>query len=65
MYRLYEIGMFSLIQFLTRDITKRLGVKEMDGLDGIKRHPFFKSINWVELEAKNSQPPFVPDVLNF
>ncbi|KAJ3212715.1 hypothetical protein HK099_007672 [Clydaea vesicula] len=47
--------------YLTRDITKRLGVKEMGGYEGIKAHPFFKKINWVELEAKKATPPFVPD----
>ena len=48
--------------FLTRDITKRLGVKEMGGYETIKKHPFFKSINWDDLEQKKIKPPFVPEV---
>jgi serine/threonine kinase 32 len=47
--------------FLTRDITKRLGVKEVGGYDSIKKHPFFADIDWKMLEAKELPPPFVPD----
>ncbi len=29
-------------------------------MDEIKSHAFFSSINWVKLEAKEVEPPFVP-----
>lgn len=47
--------------YLTRDITQRLGVKEQGGYDGIKKHPFFRDIDWENLELKKLNPPFVPD----
>jgi hypothetical protein len=28
----------------------------------IQQHPWFISIDWQALEAKEAQPPFVPDV---
>lgn len=28
----------------------------------IRQHPWFTSMDWEALEAKESQPPFVPDV---
>ena len=31
-----------------------------DGIDGIKTHPFFASINWEALENKEVKAPFVP-----
>ncbi|KXS19955.1 kinase-like protein [Gonapodya prolifera JEL478] len=47
--------------FLTRDIMKRLGCKEAGGLDAIKRHPFFSSIDWDKVLKKEINPAFVPD----
>jgi len=44
---------------LNRDPTKRLGV---NGGEEIRRHPFFKSIDWNKLLAKKIQPPFKPSV---
>jgi len=46
--------------FLERDITKRLGCGP-DGLEDIKKHPFFSDIDWEKLIRKEVQPPFVPD----
>ena len=35
----------------------RLGV---NGADEVKRHPFFKGINWNNMKSHN--PPFIPNV---
>jgi hypothetical protein len=35
----------------------RLG---LNGADEVKRHPFFKGINWNTM--KNHDPPFIPNV---
>ena len=56
-----------LMQFLERDPARRLGCKPIgDGMamEEIKRHPWFSTIDWVKLEAKELEPPFVPDVLD-
>ncbi|KAF8574539.1 kinase-like protein [Ramaria rubella] len=44
---------------LNKDPSKRLGV---NGGEEIMMHPFFKSIDWNKLLAKNIQPPFKPSV---
>jgi len=44
-------------KLLTRDITKRLSEPEK-----IKSHPWFKSIDFEKLNAKEIPPPFVPKV---
>jgi serine/threonine protein kinase len=46
---------------LTRDVEKRLG-SGADGSNDVKRHPFFKDIDWVKLERKELDPPFKPKV---
>jgi serine/threonine protein kinase len=46
-----------LIKKLIVDVDKRLGYH---GADEIKRHPFFKRINWEKLHDIN--PPFIPKV---
>lgn len=45
---------------LTKDPKERLGCKGESALE-VKRHPFFKSIDFKRLEAGILQPPFVPD----
>ena len=47
-----------LTAMLERDPKKRLGAR---GIDEIKDHPFFKSINWEKLYDKELKPPFVPN----
>ncbi len=47
---------------MTRDITQRLGVREREGYAGIKKHAFWKHLDWDKLETKQLTPPFVPDV---
>jgi serine/threonine kinase 32 len=50
-------------QLLDRNTTTRLGCRPNgQGMTDIRRHPWFKSIDWDSLEAKEIQPPFVPDV---
>lgn len=43
---------------LTRDVEKRLGASSAD----VKKHPFFKDIDWDKLEKKEVDPPFKPKV---
>ncbi|CEP03536.1 hypothetical protein PBRA_009421 [Plasmodiophora brassicae] len=48
----------SLLQgLLQKDPTQRLGVR---GIDEIKQHPWFDSVDWGLLEAGYLSPPFVP-----
>ncbi|KAI9140889.1 hypothetical protein BKA69DRAFT_1038888 [Paraphysoderma sedebokerense] len=57
-------------RLLTRDPSKRLGGGKADSED-VKRHPFFKDVNWQDMYDKKIAPPFVPrishakDVSNF
>lgn len=44
---------------LEKEPEKRLGT---NGIDEIKNHPFFKSLNWKNLELKKVNPPFTPNV---
>ena len=46
---------------LTRDPLKRLG-SGPTGAEEIKRHPFFKSINWAKLERREIVSSFKPSV---
>lgn len=48
-------------QLLTKDVKQRLGCQG-EGAAEVKRHPFFKSMNFKRLEAGMLDPPFVPDV---
>ncbi|KAI8093540.1 putative camp-dependent protein kinase [Halteromyces radiatus] len=45
---------------LTRDVSQRLGVGDQ-GFQDLKSHPWFKTIQWQRLEAKQVEPPFIPD----
>jgi len=44
---------------LTRDPLQRLGCGQA-GIEAIKSHPFFASINWKECEERKYKPEFVP-----
>ena len=45
--------------FLNRDPKKRLGA---NGINKIMSHPFFKDINWIDVENKKLSPPYIPKV---
>ncbi|XP_062831712.1 G protein-coupled receptor kinase 5 isoform X2 [Anolis carolinensis] len=45
---------------LTKDVKQRLGCHE-EGAVEVKKHPFFKNMNFKRLEAGMLDPPFVPD----
>ena len=47
---------------LTKEIEKRLGFG-LDGGKSVKSHPFFKDINWEQLEARAIEPPNKPKVI--
>jgi len=55
-------GLFALRGFLERDPSRRLGCKPNgEGLEDIKQHGWFRTIDWERLGAKELEPPFVPD----
>jgi len=55
-------GMAALKGFLERDPARRLGCKPTgEGLEDIKRHPWFRTIDWDRLESKQLESPFKPD----
>ncbi|RIB01544.1 kinase-like domain-containing protein [Gigaspora rosea] len=49
-----------LKRFCERDVNKRLGCGP-NGLEDIKRHPWFKDIEWDKLDTKQAKAPFIPD----
>jgi serine/threonine kinase 32 len=50
------------LQFIDRDPTTRLGCRPNgQGIEDIRRHPWFSCIEWDTIEKKESQPPFIPD----
>ncbi|RXN25790.1 MCM domain-containing 2 [Labeo rohita] len=52
---------WSILQaLLEKDHTRRLGSR--DDFNEVKRHEFFSSINWYDLEQKKLPPPFNPSV---
>ncbi|XP_051996585.1 serine/threonine-protein kinase N2-like isoform X1 [Xyrauchen texanus] len=57
-------------RLLRRNPERRLGAGERDA-EEVKRHPFFRNMDWAALLAKKIQPPFMPtikdreDVSNF
>jgi len=52
----------SLIRgLLSSDPEKRLGCTA-GGIDEIKKHPFFKDIDWTAVHDRKLQPPFQPDL---
>ncbi|KAJ9594148.1 hypothetical protein L9F63_014404, partial [Diploptera punctata] len=56
-----ESAMDILTKLLQKDRHKRLG-SGYRGFDEVKRHDFYKLINWEDLIAKRIPPPFNPNV---
>lgn len=52
-----------LLELLSVEPKKRLGYGP-DGLKNIKKHPYFKEIDWEKLEKREILPPFVPKIKN-
>lgn len=46
---------------LTRDVDKRLG-SGPNGSENVKKHPFFRSLDWDKLDRKEIDPPYKPAV---
>lgn len=51
------------MQLLTRDPARRLGAGPDDALE-IKRHPFFRSVDWDAMLQKRIPPPFFPQIVS-
>uniref|UniRef100_A0A1A9WHS5 non-specific serine/threonine protein kinase n=1 Tax=Glossina brevipalpis TaxID=37001 RepID=A0A1A9WHS5_9MUSC len=49
-----------IIKMLEKDPKKRLGCNKKYASDDIKKHPFFRGINWDQLKNKNGKVPFKP-----
>ncbi|KAH9481572.1 Serine/threonine-protein kinase 32A [Psilocybe cubensis] len=61
--RCSEDGIAALKGFIDRDPTTRLGCRpDGQGIEDIRRHPWFAGIDWDNLESKECQPVFVPDM---
>lgn len=50
-------------QLLTRDPTRRLGSTKADA-EEIKRHPFFKDVNFDDVLNKRIPPPYFPTIVS-
>ncbi|TFL01934.1 kinase-like protein [Pterulicium gracile] len=56
-------GQDALKSFIERDPSRRLGCVPLDQqIADVRCHRWFASIDWKKLEAKECQPPFVPDM---
>lgn len=68
---LHEDATGILKSFMTKNPTMRLGSLTQGGEHAILRHPFFKEIDWAQLNHRQVEPPFRPriksreDVSNF
>ena len=54
---------FVSLQLLTRDPTRRLGSGKGDA-EEIKRHPFFKDVNFDDVLNKRIPPPYFPTIVS-
>lgn len=43
------------------DLTKRLGILK-NGVDDLKKHAWFNTINWMALYQQTVEPPYIPKV---
>jgi len=61
--RCSDEGLAVLRGWIERDPKMRLGCRsQAQCLEDIQRHPWFASIAWDNLDSKQCQPPFVPDM---
>lgn len=58
---LHRPGLTLVSQLLTRDPTRRLGSSKTDA-EEIKRHPFFKDVNFDDILHKKIPPPYFPAI---
>jgi len=57
-----RVGMQVVKGLLERDPAKRFGCSPQgEGYQELRRHPWFKPIDWDTLESKEQIPPFTPD----
>jgi len=62
--KFFDFDMRLLLQgLLRRNVKKRLGCGPKRA-EAIKRHDFFRGINWQVVEKKGLTPPFIPEVKN-
>lgn len=61
---LYDWLSFSPSQFMTKNPTMRLGSPSQGGEHAILRHPFFKEIDWAQLNHRQVEPPFRPRIVS-
>ena len=61
---LYDWLSFSPSQFMTKNPTMRLGSPSQGGEHAILRHPFFKEIDWTQLNHRQVEPPFRPRIVS-
>ena len=50
-----------ITKLLDLDPKKRIGAGS-NGVEELKKHPYFKEIDWKELENKNVKAPFIPNL---
>lgn len=53
----------SVLQFMTKNPTMRLGSPGLGGESAILRHPYFKELDWDLLNQRQMEPPFRPRIV--
>jgi len=58
-----DAGIKALKGLLDKDPATRLGCRpDGQGIEDIRKHPWFAAIDWENIQHKEAQPPFVPDM---